>query len=218
MATLTNGVIPIGRRCLTRQFDWDGRLLKSRAQRFLRCLKSFTWSVRYKGAYVCRHNSSRDEKSPTSDPVVPHGRAIAQQIKATLGITTYKVIEQEVWRLDVGSSHPGGCSRSQGFRLFAQLKQHASWSSERHWFSPIVAGVGNLRGSAPSTGTSGLTTLECTSCSVKASLAQWRERINAESASSEAHLKMRDFPWFYMLKALRDDQADSLEVEVWWHM
>ena len=43
--------------------------------------------------------------------MVPYGRAIAQRIKATLGITGLSPprvhIDGEVWHLDVGSSHPG---------------------------------------------------------------------------------------------------------------
>ena len=46
-----------------------------------------------------------------SDPVVPHGRAIAQRIKGTPGITGLSRprvhIDGVVWHLDVGSSHPG---------------------------------------------------------------------------------------------------------------
>ncbi|WP_207705498.1 hypothetical protein, partial [Clostridioides difficile] len=42
--------------------------------------------------------------------VVLRGRAIAQRIKATLGITGLSPprvhIDGEVWHLDVGSSHP----------------------------------------------------------------------------------------------------------------
>ena len=46
-----------------------------------------------------------------SDPVVLRGKAIAQRIKATLGITGLSLprvhIDGVVWHLDVGSSHPG---------------------------------------------------------------------------------------------------------------
>ena len=45
-----------------------------------------------------------------SDPVVLYGRAIAQRIKGTPGITGLSPprvhIDGEVWHLDVGSSHP----------------------------------------------------------------------------------------------------------------
>ncbi len=81
--------------------------------------------VRYKGSLTASYNSSRDEKeSRLSDPVVPHGRAIAQRIKATLGITGLSPPEftstGRVWHvIDVGSSHPGAVVRSQGLGLFA---------------------------------------------------------------------------------------------------
>ena len=50
-------------------------------------------------------------KAGHSDPVVLNGRAIAQRIKGTPGITGWyrpRVhIDGGVWHLDVGSSHPG---------------------------------------------------------------------------------------------------------------
>ena len=53
-----------------------------------------------------------------SDPVVPYGRAIAQQIKGTPGITGLSPLSvhsgEEVWHLDVGSSHPGGGEAPKG--------------------------------------------------------------------------------------------------------
>src|SRR3712207_9428979 len=56
-----------------------------------------------------------------SDPVVPHGRAIAQRIKATLGITGLSPprvhIDGEVWHLDVGSSHPGAVVGPKGWAV-----------------------------------------------------------------------------------------------------
>ena len=70
------------------------------------------------------------EKSGLSDPVVPNGRAIAQWIKATPGITGLSPprvhIDGEVWHLDVGSSHPGAEEGPKG-RAVRPLKRHASW-------------------------------------------------------------------------------------------
>ena len=58
-----------------------------------------------------RHTSRTGAKAGYSDPVVLHGRAIAQRIKVTIGITGLSPprvhIDGEVWHLDVGSSHPG---------------------------------------------------------------------------------------------------------------
>ncbi len=62
-----------------------------------------------------------------SDPVVLSGNAIAQRIKATLGITGLSLprvhIDGVVWHLDVGSSHPVG---PKGWAV-RPLKRYASW-------------------------------------------------------------------------------------------
>ncbi len=58
------------------------------------------------------------------------GIAVAQRIKATLGITGLSPprvhIDGEVWHLDVGSSHPGAVASSKGLAV-RQLKRYASW-------------------------------------------------------------------------------------------
>ena len=58
------------------------------------------------------------------------GIAVAQRIKATLGITGLSPprvhIDVEVWHLDVGSSHPGAVACSKGLAV-RQLKRYASW-------------------------------------------------------------------------------------------
>src|SRR5947209_13083827 len=68
-------------------------------------------SVKAQGSLTARPTSRAGTKVGLSDPVVPNGRAIAQRIKATLGITGLSPprvhIDGEVWHLDVGSSHPG---------------------------------------------------------------------------------------------------------------
>ena len=77
-----------------------------------------------------RHTGRTGTKVGLSDPVVPRGRAIAQRIKATLGITGLSPprvhIDGEVWHLDVGSSHPGAEVRSKGWAV-RPLKRYASW-------------------------------------------------------------------------------------------
>ena len=69
-------------------------------------------------------------KAGHSDPVVLNGRAIAQRIKATLGITGLSPprvhIDGEVWHLDVGSSHPGAEAGPKGMAV-RHLKRYASW-------------------------------------------------------------------------------------------
>ncbi len=46
-----------------------------------------TWSAIAKGCLTVRQTSRAGAKAGYSDPVVLHGRAIAQRIKGTLGIT-----------------------------------------------------------------------------------------------------------------------------------
>ena len=79
---------------------------------------------------IARHTGRARTKVGLSDPVVPHGRAIAQRIKATLGITGLSLprvhIDGVVWHLDVGSSHPGAVFGPKGLAV-RQLKRYASW-------------------------------------------------------------------------------------------
>ena len=60
---------------------------------------------------TARATARAETKVGHSDPVVPRGRAIAQRIKGTPGITGLSRprvhIDDVVWHLDVGSSHPG---------------------------------------------------------------------------------------------------------------
>ena len=69
-------------------------------------------------------------KAGVSDPVVSSGRAIANRIKGTPGITGLSPprvhIDGEVWHLDVGSSHPGGGEAPKGLAV-RQLKRYVSW-------------------------------------------------------------------------------------------
>ena len=87
-------------------------------------------SAKAKAGLTARLTSRADRKLGLSDPVVPHGRAIAQRIKATSGITGLyhpRVhIDGGVWHLDVGSSHPGAGAGSKGWAV-RPLKRHASW-------------------------------------------------------------------------------------------
>ena len=65
-----------------------------------------------------------------SDPVVLSGNAIAQRIKATLGMTCLSLptvhIDGVVWHLHVGSSHPGAVVGPKGWAV-RPLKWYASW-------------------------------------------------------------------------------------------
>ena len=77
-----------------------------------------------------RLTSRTGAKAGLSDPTVPHGRAEAQRIKVTPGITGLSCprvhIDGKVWHLDVGSSHPGAGEGPKGWAV-RPLKRHASW-------------------------------------------------------------------------------------------
>ena len=87
-------------------------------------------SVKAKGGLTARATARAGTKVGLSDPVVISGNAIAQRIKATLGITGLSPprvhIDGEVWHLDVGSSHPGAEFGPKGLAV-RQLKRYASW-------------------------------------------------------------------------------------------
>lgn len=87
-------------------------------------------SVKAQASLTARQTSRAGGKPGLSDPVVLDGRAIAQRIKGTPGITGLSLprvhIDGEVWHLDVGSSHPGAEVGSKGSAV-RRLKSHASW-------------------------------------------------------------------------------------------
>ncbi len=87
-------------------------------------------SAKAKGSLIARHTGRASTKVGLSDPAVPNGRAVAQRIKATPGITGLSPprvhIDGEVWHLDVGSSHPGAVLGPKGWAV-RPLKWHASW-------------------------------------------------------------------------------------------
>ena len=53
----------------------------------LRRIGNPLWSARAEAGLTARHTSQAEAKAGSSDPVVPCGRAIAQRIKGTPGIT-----------------------------------------------------------------------------------------------------------------------------------
>ena len=87
-------------------------------------------SAKAKGSLTARPTSRAGTKVGLSDPAVPSGRAVAQRIKATPGITGLSPprvhIDGEVWHLDVGSSHPGAEVGPKGWAV-RPLKRYASW-------------------------------------------------------------------------------------------
>src|SRR5690606_35544095 len=126
-------------------------------------------SVKAQGCLTARQTSRAGAKAGLSDPVVPHGRAIAQRIKVTPGITGLSRpivhIDGVVWHLDVGSSHPGGGAPSKGSAV-RRLKWYASWVQNvvRQFGLYPVRTIGNLRRFTPSTRGPGRTHLWCTDC------------------------------------------------------
>ena len=77
-----------------------------------------------------RPTGQTETKVGHSDPGVPCGRALAQRIKGTPGITGLSLpivhIDGEVWHLDVGSSQPGAVVRPKGWAV-RPLKRYVSW-------------------------------------------------------------------------------------------
>jgi len=65
-----------------------------------------------------------------SDPVILRGKITAQRIKGTPGITGWwflrVLIDETVWHLDVGSSHPGAEVGPKGSAV-RRLKWYVSW-------------------------------------------------------------------------------------------
>ena len=82
------------------------------------------------GSFTARPTSRAVAKAGLSDPVALHGKAIAQRTKVTPGITGLSPprvhIDEEVWHLDVGSSHPGAGAGSKGWAV-RPLKRYVSW-------------------------------------------------------------------------------------------
>ena len=78
-------------------------------------------SAKVEGCLTARLISRAGTKVGLSDPVIPNGRVIAQQIKGTPGITGLSPprvhIDEAVWHLDVGSSHPGGGEAPKGLAV-----------------------------------------------------------------------------------------------------
>ena len=72
------------------EFDWGGRLRKGGiggAQRFPRMDGNHSKSAKAEGSLTATPTGGAGTKVGLSDPVVLSGNAIAQRIKATLGIT-----------------------------------------------------------------------------------------------------------------------------------
>ena len=87
-------------------------------------------SVMAKGSLTVRQTSRAETKVGHSDLTLLCGKGVTQRIKVTLGITGWSPhrvpIDEEVWHLDVGSSHPGAVVRPKGWAV-RPLKRYVSW-------------------------------------------------------------------------------------------
>src|SRR2546422_9798177 len=84
----------------------------------------------HKGSLTAIPTGRAGTKVGLSDPAVASGSAVAQRIKGTPGITGLSLprvhIDEAVWHLDVGSSHPGAGVGPKGWAV-RPLKRYASW-------------------------------------------------------------------------------------------
>ena len=96
----------------------------------LRMVGNHSESAKAEGSLTATPTGGAGTKVGLSDPVAVSGNAIAQRIKATLGITGLSLprvhIDGVVWHLDVGSSHPGAAAGPKGWAV-RPLKRYASW-------------------------------------------------------------------------------------------
>src|SRR3954454_14401898 len=106
------------------QFDWGGLLPNGNGgvQRYPRPgRQSGNTSANVEGCLTARRIRRAGTKVGVSDPAVLDGKAVAQQIKGTPGITGLSPLSvhsgEEVWHLDVGSSHPGGGEAPKGLAV-----------------------------------------------------------------------------------------------------
>src|SRR5207244_8449089 len=131
-------------------------------------------SAKVEGCLTASAIARAGTKVGLSDPAVLDGKAVAQQIKGTPGITGLSPPSVHsggaVWHLDVGSSHPGAGEGPKGSAV-RRLKWYASWvQNVVRQFGPLSAvGVCDLRGSFSSTRGPRMTNLWCSGCHVSGS-------------------------------------------------
>ena len=105
------------------------RVTEARNGRFS-VLGNHALSVMAQTCLTVRGTPRTGTKVGHSDPAVLCGRAVAQRIKGTPGITGLSPprvhIDGEVWHLDVGSSRPGAGVGPKGSAV-RRLKWYASW-------------------------------------------------------------------------------------------
>ena len=129
---LTNSRDPAGGQCQAGSLT--GAVASERVSEALkgslRMVGNHSKSAKAEGSLTATPTGGAGRKLGLSDPVVLSGIAIAQRIKATLGITGLSLprvhIDGVVWHLDVGSSHPGAVVGPKGWAV-RPLKRYASW-------------------------------------------------------------------------------------------
>ena len=93
---------------LSGQFDWGGLLLKSNGEfkGTLSPVGNRASSVKVEGCLTASPMGRAGAKAGLSDPAVLDGKAVAQQIKGTPGITGLSPLSvhsgEEVWHLNIG--------------------------------------------------------------------------------------------------------------------
>ena len=114
---------PAEGQCQTGSLTGAGRLRKGigGAQRFPQDGRKPSKECKGRRSLTATPTGGAGTKVGLSDPVVLSGNAIAQRIKATLGITGLSLprvhIDGVVWHLDVGSSHPGAVVGPKGWAV-----------------------------------------------------------------------------------------------------
>jgi hypothetical protein len=97
---------------------------------FLKLFGNQLESVKAKGSLTARLTSRAGAKAGLSDLAVLCGNAVTYRIKGTPGITGLSPprvhIDEGVWHLDVGSSHPGAGEGPKGSAV-RRLKWYVSW-------------------------------------------------------------------------------------------
>ena len=87
-------------------------------------------NAKAEGSLTARPTCRAGMKVSLSDPMVPRGRLVVQQIKVTLGITCWSSprahIDGKFWHLDVGSLPHGVAICSKGWAV-CPLKRYVSW-------------------------------------------------------------------------------------------
>ena len=144
---LTSGLYQAGGQCQTGSLT--GAVASERVSEApkgsLRMDGNHSKSAKAEGSLTATPTGGAGTKVGLSDPVVLSGNAIAQRIKATLGITGLSLprvhIDGVVWHLDVGSSHPGAVVGPKGLGC-SPIKAVRELGSERRETVRSLSGVG----------------------------------------------------------------------------